>query len=874
MTTVQSRPKFNAKWYLARYPDVEQSGMDPLEHYLAFGKSEGRQPGPEPMLGRMWRRIKVLRLAVLAAVRHAGGVRPAISKALQVATREGWLVPEFDADFYLQQYPDVGTSGVDPYQHFIQHGRAEGRIGIRPQLDHAAGMVPVDQGKPTILVVSHEASLTGAPILSLNLVRGLRKKYNVVSLLLGDGPLGYAFKQESVEVVGPVRQRHSAAIVADAIAQLTESHTFKFAIVNSVESAMALEPLAKRSVPCVALVHEFASYTRPKSVFRDVFFWADEVVFSTRLTHSDALATYPALSGKRCEILPQGRCEVFANPLDSAARADEVASILAQLRPVGLPEDTLLVVGMGSVHIRKGVDLFIECAAKVLKAGSRHPCRFVWIGRGYNPDHDLAYSVYLADQVRRHGIERSIQFMGDTPNVDAIYEASDVLLLTSRLDPLPNVAIDAMSHGRPVVCFDKTTGIAEILQDHGMADECVAPYLDTDEMAARVIALANSEPLLKQVGERLGVVARDTFDMDRYIQRLDAIALEACDKVAIERDSAEEIQRSALQRDDYLAVRAGSNPVDAIRWQYVRPWTSGIQPRKPFPGFHPGVYGEHAAIVGNPTIEPFARYLRAGRPDGPWHHDVISADDAAMSVSPSLRIALHVHAYYPELMPEVLGRLNCNQVRPDLMVSVPTAVAKGRIEQILKEYDGESLVEVVPNRGRDIGPMLTTFGPALLRDYHIVGHLHTKKTNDVADTAMGERWRHFLFENLLGGKSGMADKILGRMSADPSIGLVFPDDPHVVDWGKNRVHAEALCRQLRMTQTLPNHFVFPVGTMFWARVEALRPLLELGLDWDNYPGEPLPYDGTMLHALERLLPFVAADQELRSVLTNVAGVSR
>jgi lipopolysaccharide biosynthesis protein len=62
--------------------------------------------------------------------------------------------------------------------------------------------------------------------------------------------------------------------------------------------------------------------------------------------------------------------------------------------------------------------------------------------------------------------------------------------------------------------------------------------------------------------------------------------------------------------------------------------------------------------------------------------------------------------------------------------------------------------------------------------------------------------------------------------------------------------------------------------MFWARTEAIRPLLELGLDWQDYPAEPLPYDGSMLHAVERLLPLVAEKQSTRIVLTNVTGVTR
>src|SRR5688500_13924330 len=55
------------------------------------------------------------------------------------------------------------------------------------RIDLKAGGAGFDASKSTILVVSHEASQTGAPILSLNLVQNLQKKYNVISFLLGDG---------------------------------------------------------------------------------------------------------------------------------------------------------------------------------------------------------------------------------------------------------------------------------------------------------------------------------------------------------------------------------------------------------------------------------------------------------------------------------------------------------------------------------------------------------------------------------------------------------------------------------------------------------------------------------------------------------------
>ena len=239
------------------------------------------------------------------------------------------------------------------------------------------------------------------------------------------------------------------------------------------------------------------------------------------------------------------------------------------------------------------------------------------------------------------------------------------------------------------------------------------------------------------------------------------------------------------------------------------------------------------------------------------------------------RIAMHIHAYYPELLPEIISRLSLNRVCPDLFISITDENARQLVVSELKDYKGR-VVEIllVPNRGRDIGPFLTAFGQSILANYDYVGHFHTKKTADVKDSAIGKLWYLFLLENLLGGKSGaMADSILAEIKSDASIGMVFPDEPNVVGWSVNQFYAEPLAARMDLGK-LPEHFNFPVGTMFWSRASAFGPLVNLKLEWDDYPEEPLPYDGTLLHAIERLLPFTLSISKLRSATTNVMGLTR
>jgi glycosyltransferase involved in cell wall biosynthesis len=779
----------------------------------------------------------------------------------------------FDADFYLAQYSDVAEAGIDPYEHFISYGRKEGRIGVPtylPKLEYRGNLEAIDHDRDTVLVVSHEASRTGAPILSLNIVHELKKKYNVITLLLlNGGVIANDFLRTSDIVIGPLSDGRNPDLVASGIDQLLALTTVSFAIVNSIESRSVLPALARRFIPTVTLIHEFA----PTDSFREAVFWSTETIFSASVTYENAISECPDLQNCKFPVVPQGRCALPSLANEAALRLEEEAKVLDTLRPVGLSKDTIIILGAGTVEIRKGVDLFIACAAEIFKAWPDAHCRFVWIGSGYDPEHDGTYSVYLADQVRRSGLQERVFFLPATSSIETAYQAADIFLLSPRLDPLPNVAIDAMYHGLPVVCFARATGIADILIENGFEEVCVAPYFEISQLASKILALIESRPMRQEIGRKLQQLVLNKFNIEHYVSQLEGIAFNAGKWIRNEQADIPEIIKSGVSRLDFYVHPSleGQQLDEAVRF-YVRAWGSGVWRKKLFPGFHPGIFLEHNA--GKFEGDPLANYLRAGQPDGPWRYGLITSEETARALSSPIRVALHLHVYYSDLFPEIMARLRVNNVRPDLFISVPTESVRNEIVDLLNDYSGKVVdIQIVPNRGRDIGPLLTAFGSVFLDGYDAIGHLHTKKTADLNDEMIGKRWYRFLLENLLGGKRNMADIILGRMAADPAIGIVFPDDPHVVDWGKNKAIAESLASKLGLGK-LQENFVFPVGTMFWARTEALRPLFTLGLSWHDYPAEPLPYDGTILHALERLLPFVAAKQSTRSVLTNVTGVTR
>ena len=653
-----------------------------------------------------------------------------------------------------------------------------------------------DDRKPTILVVSHEASRTGAPILGLNLVQQLSARYNVVSLILGGGELTDYFRESSNAVYSVDVLRMADPELDRNIRTITNRHPLMFAIVNSVESRRVLKALGNEGVPTVTLIHEFSAYTRPRSAIPDVIVQSTMTVFSTKITLENSVSDFRLNPGSSIYVEPQGKCIVPTSLAGASEASSEKIWLSRLLRPEGAHRK-FLVLGAGSVQLRKGVDLFIDCATILANQPGGERFQFVWIGSGFDTELDGIYSVYLADQMERGQVESQVKILRPTSQIEVAYRAADLFLLPSRLDPLPNVAIDALTMGLPVLCFERTTGIADFLLESDLGEQCVAKYLDTHDLAEKVRAFADSDELRARVSARSRAAAEKRFDMKAYASRIEAIALRAAGNETRVKEEVNAILSSGKFRSDFFkdaAVKSLSE--EKTIENYLRRVGLGTGVRKPMPGFHPAVYSWLRNSDNWRDADPFVHFLSKGCPEGPWLQRVIESDAKsrpAFNTAP--RVAIHLHAFYPDQVADIVERLNLNACAPDLFVSVVTSDAAAETRQALVDYRGRLIdMQTTPNLGRDIGPFLTQFGRDLCASYDLVGHLHTKKSPQVEDRMFVKAWNTFLLENLLGGKRGgaMLDLILSSMAADPAIGIVFPDDPYIVSWTKNRTHAESL----------------------------------------------------------------------------------
>ena len=189
-----------------------------------------------------------------------------------------------------------------------------GAHNTMPDLHVPAAGVALDAGKPTILVVAHEATRSGAPILALNLIRKLSDSYNVVSLILGGGELTDHFRRASAGLFVADARHMTDEELNHIVKDIAGRYSLKFAIVNSVASRRALLPLKTEGVPTVSLVHEFSSNMRPRSVVHEIITLSTETVFSTKVTLASAASDHWLYSGTSIHVAPQGKCIVPVVP--------------------------------------------------------------------------------------------------------------------------------------------------------------------------------------------------------------------------------------------------------------------------------------------------------------------------------------------------------------------------------------------------------------------------------------------------------------------------------------------------------------------------------------------------------------------------------
>jgi glycosyltransferase involved in cell wall biosynthesis len=336
-----------------------------------------------------------------------------------------------------------------------------------------------------LLFVTHEFSRTGAPLVLLGFLRWLQREwpeYECHVLSLADGPLHAEFREVSTGVyiskipnavdraIRRVKRRILGAGATDHLPQRLVERLGRTGwaliyanTVGSVPAACAIAANSSGKPHILAHIHEGETTLRGYVPdFARYLSAIDRIVAPSCLVRDELIACW--------KIAPDMLNVVY-----------ELSERVGPANSKSFPRETVTVGACGSVCWRKGYDLFLAVARYLARYAPDTPFRFVWVGKS-DPQHLVA----VEHDLRRAGLSQICRFVGEKEDPSEAFREFDILLLPSREDPFPLVAIEAGAQGIPIVCFEDATGTAEVLKNGGGA---VVPYLDVRAMAEAVIEL-------------------------------------------------------------------------------------------------------------------------------------------------------------------------------------------------------------------------------------------------------------------------------------------------------------------------------------------------------------------------------------------------
>lgn len=561
---------FDEQYYLSH--NQQSVGQhDPLDHYLQVGSALGRYPHPlfNSNFYRYQYELQMSEEPVIHYLRSSSdnqphqlfdplhyrrmlekqNIKPDVS-LLEHFTQHGFEnnfspCADFDTKHYRQEHPYIRIKKLNPLIHYLKTGeklgynpsknffpiecrngqhlpsgecsilekKHQGLLNSRyPRLDPFLKQLenlPSEVKK--ILIVSHEASLTGAPLIILKFAEMIKEHHGLqpVFVIGGRGKLVPRFSE-----CGPTYvfdhwntgvSKNRTITESDILSLGLKKFDFQGIVMNSVESRILISTLAKIHHRIMFLIHEFGDMY-PDNSFDEVGQLSRKIIFPCEM-----ISQFAQLNSS----LPINKIRVHGQGLlnEDLLRADKHKYQKKLKESLGIPQESVVVLGCGTIEKRKGVDLFVNAAIKALPL-SKVPLYFIWVGGvHFQQVFERKYFEWILKDIELQGFSDKIRFTGEVTDSSKYFLGSDIMFLSSRRDPFPCVMHEAMASKLPVICFDQSGGHAEVFGD---GTGIVVPYANSEEAGQQIAHLANNRNLRSNIAKRSYKKVINQFDFKNY----------------------------------------------------------------------------------------------------------------------------------------------------------------------------------------------------------------------------------------------------------------------------------------------------------------------------------------------------------------------
>jgi glycosyltransferase involved in cell wall biosynthesis len=202
---------------------------------------------------------------------------------------------------------------------------------------------------------------------------------------------------------------------------------------------------------------------------------------------------------------------------------DDFARLVADQEPAAGPNGTLRVIGVGRLVAKKGFDTLVDACGVLQRQGV--PFEAVIIGQDDKHGDDIRRRIQGQDL---DGVVRLPGPVGQAELFDEYRRASALCmpcrLLPNDRDGIPNVLVEAMAAGAPVIATG-VSGIPELVE-HERNGLLVEPD-DPEALAAALLRLHEDRELAARLARAAQQTVRERFDGARHAQRLARLFEEA-----------------------------------------------------------------------------------------------------------------------------------------------------------------------------------------------------------------------------------------------------------------------------------------------------------------------------------------------------------
>jgi glycosyltransferase involved in cell wall biosynthesis len=368
--------------------------------------------------------------------------------------------------------------------------------------------IPDANGMRSILCVSHQASLTGAPLLLSGLARSFSENGYRVSVIAGeDGPLVAKFREAGevhVDPLYPDETKYWREIrrAPGRIALLRRLNP-DIVLCNTIHSVKWAAYARGLNFPTVMYVHELS---RAFAALGPVERRAVKSFPQHFIAVSDAVKQYLV----DAQGIAPGSLRVIYAGIDAGKFGGEADAARVRSR-LGLGSG--LVVGtVGRITHVKGSDLFLEFAGHLKRLMGNGSVKFLVIGTTA----DTGCLDEFKRTLRGRGLQHDVVLVEDVPDASEYYSAMDVYVSTAREDPFPLVVLEAMASGKPVIGF-AVGGIPE-----AVTAECgiLISGLDPAALAASASMLLRDPALRQRLGQGGRKRVESRFALERYTREM------------------------------------------------------------------------------------------------------------------------------------------------------------------------------------------------------------------------------------------------------------------------------------------------------------------------------------------------------------------